>query len=81
MSVEKKEYELDDFRPQDIKDDGDTQYIGFENPDGKWYIIENDTKSSSMRYVFGVKNYKSSFKKAGTWEYKTLSEAIRALQA
>lgn len=71
---------LDNFRPHDQRDDGDMQYFGFVNPEGKWYILENDVKGNSFRYVFGNKNYKSSFRKAASWEYKLLSEAINAIQ-
>jgi len=73
--------DLDDFKAHDLKEDGDVQYIGFMNQKGAWYIVENNTVKNSLRYVFGINKYKSSFKKAGVWEYKTLSEAINALQA
>lgn len=79
--AEEKGIDLDDYHASDIKNADDLQYIGFVAPNGNWYIMENDTKKETLRYVFGDKNYKSAFKKAGTWEYKILSEAINAVQA
>lgn len=67
------------FRAQDIIDDGDLQYVGFLNPDGQWYIIENNVKENSLRYVFGNSGYQKAFKKAATYQYALLDEAISAL--
>lgn len=68
--------DLDCYRAQDLKDSGDTQYVGFVNPDGNWYIIENDVKKNTMRYLFGQSDYAQHFKKAATYRYKLLNEAI-----
>lgn len=68
--------DLSSYRAQDIKEDGDTQYVGFVNPEGKWYIIENQTKKNQLRYVFGSKDYATHFKKAGSYVYRLLNEAI-----
>lgn len=70
--------DLDCYRAQDIIDLDDVQYIGFQNPDGNWYIIENDIKGNKMRYVFGSKNYATAFKKAASYQYQLLDKAINA---
>lgn len=72
---------LEDYRAHDILNSGDKQYIGFQNPAGNWYIMENDTKNNKLRYVFGRGGYSQAFKKAGSYEYELLSEAINALSA
>lgn len=72
--------DLDSFRAQDIANpDANTQYIGFLNPSGEWYIIENKVKDNTLRYVFGKGGYSKAFAKAGTYQYELLSEAIDAL--
>lgn len=72
--------DLDEYRAQDINnDDKNIQYIGFVNPSGAWYIIENDIKGNSLRYVFGSKGYKKAFEGAGQYKYLLLNEAINAL--
>lgn len=73
--------DLSCFRAQDIKDSGDVQYVGFEHPNGQWYILENDVKSGQMRYIFGQSGYASAFVKAASYRYSYLSEAIHALTA
>lgn len=73
--------DLDCYRPQDLKNDGDTQYIGFVNPDGEWYIIENLTKQNSLRYLFGDSDYTKAFDDAASHEYMLLNEAVNALPA
>ncbi len=70
--------DLNNYRAQDIKDSGDMQYVGFVNPKGNWYIIENDIKKNSMRYLFGSGDYTKHFKKASSYAYKLLNEAIDA---
>lgn len=67
---------LENYRAQDITEKGDMQYVGFVNPDGAWYIIENDVKGSKMRYVFGNGGYARAFSKAATYQYQLLDEAI-----
>lgn len=73
--------DLDCYRAQDIKESGDIQYVGFVNPGGAWYIIENHVRENKMRYVFGTKGYAKAFKKAASYEYQLLNEAINALSA
>ena len=70
--------DLDCYRAQDITDSGNTQYIGFVNPSGDWYIIENDITGNKMRYVFGSGNYAQAFSQAPQWDYKLLNEAYSA---
>lgn len=69
-----KGIDLDDYFAQDIKEDGETQYIGFLNPDGAWYIMES-TKNT-LRFVFGSGNYSKAFDKAASYSYELLNEAI-----
>lgn len=73
--------DLDNYRAQDIANSENMQYVGFVNPDGGWYIIENDTKGNSLRYVFGLGGYKKAFKAAAGYKYLLLNEAIDALTA
>lgn len=67
------------YRAQDLITTGDMQYVGFVNAEGNWYIIENDVKQNRMRYLFGTKGYEKAFKKAPTYEYRLLNEAVNAL--
>lgn len=78
VATEDTTIDLECYRAQDIIDSGDMQYVGFQNPDGNWYIIENDIKGNKMRYVFGSKNYAAAFKKAPTYQYQLLDKAINA---
>ncbi len=70
--------DLECFRAQDITDDGDIQYVGFLNPEGDWYIIENNVVSNSMRYAFGSGDYSKAFARASTFDYQLLNEAVNA---
>lgn len=72
--------DLDCYRAQDITDNGDTQYVGFVNPEGNWYIIENKVRENQLRYIFGDKGYAKAFKKAAQYEYMLLNEAINAVR-
>lgn len=70
---------LSDYKAQDINNsDPHTQYVGFVNQNGEWYIIENSENDNSLRYIFGEKNYTSNFKKASTLNYRLYNEAINA---
>lgn len=72
--------DLSCYRAQDINNNNPKlQYIGFMNPEGNWYIIENDMGRNTLRYVFGNDNYESSFKRAASYSYSLLNEAIHAL--
>jgi hypothetical protein len=69
--------DFDDYKASDINNDDDNmQYVGFLSPDGCWYIIENDIKGNSMRYVFGEGDYAKAWKKASSYKYKLLNEAV-----
>ena len=78
---EDEKIDLDCYRAQDITDNGDTQYVGFVNPEGNWYIIENKVRENQLRYIFGDKGYAKAFKKAAQYEYMLLNEAINAITA
>jgi hypothetical protein len=69
---------LEDYRAQDMDDNETYQYVGFVNPTGAWYIIENDIDGNSIRYVFGTKNYPSNWRSHVSLAYKLLNEAYRA---
>ena len=71
--------DLNNYRAQDIKDDGDTQYIGFTNVKGEWYIVENKTRKNQLRYKFGKSGYAKAWREAETYTYTLLYEAASAL--
>jgi chromosome segregation ATPase len=74
--------DLDDYYAQDIDNTNpDMQYVGFVNPEGNWYIIENDVKGNKLRYVFGTLNYEEAFAQASMFTYMLLNEAINAIPA
>jgi hypothetical protein len=79
--TEDKRLDLSCYRAQDITEDENKQYVGFLNTQGDWYIVENDIKGNSMRYVFGTGSYAKAFKKAASYQYKLLNEAVDALHA
>jgi hypothetical protein len=71
---------LDNYRAQDINNsEKEVQYIGFLNPSGEWYIVENRVKENTLRYIFGTGGYAKAFAKAARFEYKLLDEAVNAL--
>ncbi len=77
MEVEPPDrFDLNRYRAQDISESGDKQYIGFVNPEGNWYIIENDVNGTSMRYVFGASGYTRHFRQASSYKYKVLHRAV-----
>lgn len=71
---------FDDFKAQDITGDDSFQYVGFVDPKGRWYIIENDISGGSLRYKFGKKNYATAWKNHSGQSYKLLNEAISEIQ-
>lgn len=79
---DKKGINLNDYRAHDLDDAPDgKQYIGFISMDGKWYIVQSDDASNSMRYYFSDGDYDTEWMERYSHEYKTLSEAIRGLAA
>lgn len=73
---------LESYRAQDIDNiNPNMQYIGFMNPQGNWYIIENDVKGNKLRYLFGDDGYTQAFSDAASHVYSLLNEAIDALSA
>lgn len=84
LTKDKEETSDDDslacYKAQDINnDDPNTQYVGFVNPEGNWYIIENS--GDSLRYVFGKKDYATAFKNASKQSYRLYSEALNETKA
>jgi hypothetical protein len=74
--------DLDCYRAQDIDNTNpNMQYIGFVNPEGNWYIIENDVAGNRMRYMFGTNGYEEAFANAPMYTYSLLNEAVHALSA
>lgn len=73
--------DLDNYQAHDIMEQEGYQYIGFLNPEGSWYIIQNNVKDNSLRYVFGAKDYSKKFKKANLYVYKTLDEAVNEIRS
>lgn len=68
---------LADYKAQDInEDDPNIQYIGFVNPRGGWYIIENNTLDNSLRYKFGKDKYPKAWRKPAEHKFKLLNEAL-----
>lgn len=77
-----EKFDLNRYRAQDIYEpDENRQYIGFLNPEGNWYIVENDVKANQMRYVFGSGGYAKAFQKASAYQYQLLDEAANAAAA
>lgn len=69
---------LSDYKAQDMNElDPNIQYIGFVNPAGRWYIIENNTLDNTLRYKFGRSGYPTAWKKPQSLNYKLLNEAVR----
>lgn len=67
---------LSEYKAQDINDeDPSIQYIGFVNPQGSWYIIENNLLDSSLRYKFGKSGYSTAWQKPQQHKYRLLNEA------
>lgn len=73
---------LADYKAQDISDlDPSVQYVGFVNPLGGWYIIENNLLENSLRYKFGKKGYRKAWEKPQDHRYRLLNEALNEVQA
>lgn len=71
-------FDLSRYTATDLKDGTDKQYVGYVNPEGCWYIIENDVKANKLRYVFGETGYSKHFSSASQWKYQILDKAIHA---
>lgn len=77
---QKKSLELSSFRAHDLADSPDNlQYIGFQDTSGNWYIMQHDPENNRDRYYFGTGDYELAWDDKFSHDYKTLSEAIRAL--
>jgi hypothetical protein len=48
---------LDGYNISDIDDSGTIRYFGFINKDGAWYILQEDTTNSTIRYRVGDSSY------------------------
>lgn len=72
--------DLNTYKAQDLIGDDVVQYIGFVAPDGGWYIVENDLQASSLRYKFGIGNYRENWTEHMNHIYLLLDEAIREVQ-
>lgn len=70
------EIELEDFKPHDIVETEKAQFIGYLSQDGTWYILKNNLENDKIRYHFGKGDYATAIKKAKSYSYKILSEAI-----
>ena len=78
--VVKADINLNDFRAQDIDNEGVMQYIGFTGLGDIWYILLNDTSSSSIRYHFGKGNYYDGWEQRHNHDYNVLNEAINEIR-
>lgn len=68
------------YRAQDIDEaDPDSQFIGFMNLEGYWYIMKNDTKNNTLRYHFGYGNYENAWGIAPALDYLPLESAIKSI--
>lgn len=73
---------LADYKAQDIiETDPNTQYIGFVNPTGRWYIIENNMLDGSLRYKFGKSGYANAWSTPTKHNYRRLNEAFNEVSA
>lgn len=77
-STEPDRFDLSRYRAMDIKEGEQVQYVGFMNPEGAWYIIENDLRNDTMRFVFGRTYYARHFKNAASFQYQLLNKAIQS---
>lgn len=72
------DYDLDCYRAMDLEEEEiGVQHVGFVNPDGGWYIIQNIEQDNTLRYKFGAAGYAEAWPLAPTFEYRRLDEAIR----
>ena len=76
----KQEYELQNYKAQDMEDEESMQYVGFVNPEGQWYIVQNDVEGNKLRYKFGSKRYEVAWNKRTQHEYMIMSKAINAIR-
>ncbi len=68
------------FRAQDLDNAPDgTQYVGFTDTNGAWYILKND--ETTLRYHFGIGNYEDGWSNRIGHEYLVLSEAVNAIRS
>lgn len=81
-SLENEGIDLSCYRAQDIDNtDPNIQYVGFVDPKGCWYIIENNELDNSLRYKFGESDYQDAWINAPKFEYRVLNEAIDEIKA
>lgn len=75
-------FNMASYRAHDLDNAPDNmQYIGFENEDGDWYIMRHNATDNRDRFYFGSEDYATAWDERISHEYKTLSEARRALRS
>lgn len=76
-----RRFSLSDYRAHDLNNSPDNmQYIGFQDEDGEWYIMQHDPENNRDRFYFGNDGYDIAWDERITHDYKNLSEARRALR-
>ena len=74
----KKTLDLNSYRAQDLDTAPDgTQYVGFQDGAGSWYIMHSDDNTNTLRYFFGKMSYAEAWDERYSHDYATLSEAMK----
>lgn len=74
-------FDLSSYKAQDLDElEQGVQYVGFVNPDGEWYIIQNKEELNQIRYAFGKTGYPAVWPQASKLTYKLLNEAVNEVQ-
>lgn len=71
-----------DYKAQDLDDEESNQniqYLGFVDPTGKWYIIENDLLMNTLRYKFGKRGYSKGWSGRAKHAYTLYNEAVNEI--
>lgn len=71
-----------DYKAQDLDDEESNQniqYLGFVDPTGRWYIIENDLLMNTLRYKFGKRGYSKGWSGRAKHAYKLYNEAVNEI--
>lgn len=74
--------DLSRYRAQDMDEmEQGTQFVGFVNPEGAWYILKSVEEDNTLRYKFGKDKYPRAWERVSTFKYKLLNEAADEIQA
>jgi len=69
VEVYKDNAHLDRYKVTDMDTSGATQYFGYTDIIGAWYLMENNTTTNTFRYVSGDSAYPTAWTNRASQTY------------